>query len=77
MVLRQGTLLVGGGIAIGLGFAAIASRFLHSLLLGVSAVDPLAFAGAALLFAAVALAATYVPARRAARIEPMTALRAE
>jgi predicted permease len=77
MVLRQGTLLVGGGIAIGLGFAAIASRFLHSLLLGVSAVDPLAFAGAALLFAAVALAATYVPARRAARIDPMTALRAE
>jgi predicted permease len=77
MVLRQGTLLVGGGIAIGLGFAAIASQFLQSLLLGVSAVDPVAFAGAALLFAAVALAATYVPARRAARIDPMTTLRAE
>jgi predicted permease len=77
MVLRQGFALAGAGTVIGLAFGAIASQLLHSLLLGVSAVDPITFGGAAVLFTAVALAASYVPARRAARVDPMVALRAE
>jgi predicted permease len=77
MVLRQGLTLVGAGIVIGLALGALASQWLRSLLLGVSAVDPVTFAGAALLFAIVAVVASYVPARRAARVDPMVALRAE
>ncbi|HWK12033.1 MAG TPA: ABC transporter permease [Vicinamibacterales bacterium] len=77
LVLRQGIVLAGAGVAIGLALGAVASQLLRSLLLGVSAVDPVTFVGAAALFAAVALAATYVPARRAARVDPMVALRAE
>jgi ABC-type antimicrobial peptide transport system permease subunit len=77
MVLRQGLVLAGTGVAIGLALGAFATQVLKSLLLGVNALDPLTFAGAALLFTAVALAASYVPARRAARVDPMIALRAE
>jgi ABC-type antimicrobial peptide transport system permease subunit len=50
---------------------------LRSLLFGVSALDPLAFGGAALLFGLVSLAASYLPARRATRLSAVTALRAE
>jgi predicted permease len=77
MVLRQGIVLAGAGTVIGLALGAVASQFLRSLLLGVSAVDPVTFGGAAVLFTAVSLAASYVPARRAARVDPMIALRAE
>jgi predicted permease len=77
MVLRQGSVLAGAGVVIGLALGAFASQLLKSLLLGVSAVDPITFGGAAVLFTAVALAASYVPARRAARVDPMIALRAE
>ena len=77
MVLRQGVVLAGAGVAIGLGLGAVAAQFLRSLLLGVSAIDPVTFGGAAVLFTAVALVASYVPARRAARVDPMVALRAE
>jgi len=77
MVLRQGLVLVGIGVTIGLALGAFATQVLRSLLLGVSALDPLTFAGAALLFTGVAAAASYVPARRAARVDPMIALRAE
>jgi predicted permease len=77
MVLRQGMKLVGIGIATGFLGAFAASRLLRGLLYGVSPFDPLTFAGVPLLLAAVALAACFLPARRAAGVDPMTALRYE
>jgi putative ABC transport system permease protein len=77
LVLRQGLVLTAIGIAIGLIAGAAVAQVLRSLLFGVSALDPVAFGGAALLFGAVSLAASYLPARRAARVDPMVALRAE
>jgi putative ABC transport system permease protein len=77
MVLRQGMVLTLTGAAVGLGLAAAASRLLGSLLFGVSATDPIAFAGAAALFVAIGLAACFVPARRASEIDAMEALRYE
>ncbi|HET7221370.1 MAG TPA: ABC transporter permease [Vicinamibacterales bacterium] len=75
LVLRQGFTLSTIGIAIGIVIAAIGGRFLESLLFGVRGIDPVTFAGASGLFVLVTLAATYVPARRAARVEPISALR--
>jgi predicted permease len=77
MVLREAGILVGLGIAIGIPGALVASRLLTSQLFGISPFDPATLAGSALLLAAVAIVAAFVPARRAARIEPMRALRAE
>jgi putative ABC transport system permease protein len=77
LVVRQGVVLTAIGIAFGLAGGAAAAQLLQSLLFGVSALDPIAFGGAAILFAAVSVAASYVPARRALRIDPMIALRAE
>jgi putative ABC transport system permease protein len=79
MVLGQGLRLTLAGGAIGLLLAAAAAFGLSSagLLFGVSAFDPIAFGGTALLMMSVALLATYLPARRAARTDPLTALRAE
>lgn len=65
------------GIALGLAGAFALTRFLRSLIYEVSATDPYAFALAPAFLAVVALAASYLPARRAARIDPMQALRAE
>jgi putative ABC transport system permease protein len=65
------------GVAIGLAAGAVASQLFHSLLFGISAIDPVTFGGAALLFTVIALAASYVPARRATRVDPMVALRTE
>ena len=65
------------GLVIGVGTAVAATRALSSLLYAVSASDPVTFATIAVLVAAVALAASYLPARRAARIDPVDALRAE
>lgn len=75
MVLRQGLLVACAGIVVGLGAAAAATRLMASLLFDVSAHDPATFAIAALILTAVSLAATYVPARRAAAIDPARALR--
>jgi putative ABC transport system permease protein len=77
LVLNQGLSLTLVGIGAGLLTAFALTRFLGTLLYGVSATDPLDFAGVAVLFALVALAACYMPARRAMRIEPLMALRDE
>lgn len=77
MILRQGMVLVVSGAAIGLMLAAAASRLLIRLLFGVPPLDPVTFGGATLLFVIIGLAACYVPARRATRIDAMEALRYE
>ena len=77
MVLRQGMMLVVIGIAAGLAGAAALTRVLRSLLYGVSPTDVVTFAGVPLLLAGIALVAAYLPARRAAEVDPMVALRTE
>jgi predicted permease len=77
LVLRQGARLALGGAAIGLGLALVAGRLVRELLYGVTATDPVALGGIALLVAGASVAAGWFPARRATRVEPMDALRAE
>jgi putative ABC transport system permease protein len=74
-VLAHGLRLTAAGIALGLLLAAAATRFLRSALYGVSPLDPIAFAGAALGWLLVAMLASYLPARRAARVDPAISLR--
>ncbi len=77
LVLRQGVRLVFVGLVIGLAGSYALTRFMSSVLYGVTATDPYVFVGVALLLALVALAACYFPARRATRVDPMIALRYE
>lgn len=77
LVVWQGMSLVALGLLMGIVVSAIASRLMSGLLFGVSATDPVVFGGIAALLAGVALAANYVPARRATKIDPMVALRYE
>jgi putative ABC transport system permease protein len=77
MILGQGLRTVFVGIAIGLAGALALTRAVESLLFGVTATDPLTFAGVVLLLVAAALLACFIPARRATRVDPMVALRYE
>ncbi len=75
LVLRQGLGLALVGVVLGIAGAVGLTRLLDSMLFGVQAIDPVTFSAASVLFVLVALAASYIPARRAAAIEPMVALR--
>jgi putative ABC transport system permease protein len=75
LVLRDGALLGGIGIAIGLAGALLVTRFLRTMLFGISPFDPASFVAVSLMLATIALFASYVPARRAAKVDPVEALR--
>jgi ABC-type antimicrobial peptide transport system permease subunit len=75
MVLSHGMALAAAGIAIGIGGALLLTRTLRSIVEGVGTSDPLSYLAAAILFAGVAAMACAIPARRAARVDPMVALR--
>jgi predicted permease len=77
LVLSEGVLVILVGLGVGLAGSLASTRFLSSLLFGVTATDPLTFAGVIILLALVAFAACYIPARRAMRVNPMVAVRYE
>jgi ABC-type antimicrobial peptide transport system permease subunit len=77
LVMREGLMLAGAGLVLGLGAALAASRLLASLLYDVSATDPVTFGAIAALALLVAVLACLVPAIRALRVDPLTALRAD
>jgi putative ABC transport system permease protein len=77
MMVTRGMLLTGAGVTLGLGAAWAATRGIQKLLYGVSASDPLTYAGVAALLSIVALAACWIPSARAARVDPIVVLREE
>jgi putative ABC transport system permease protein len=77
MTLRYGLAIACAGLALGLAGALALTRVMQSVLYNVKAADPLTYAGASVLLLTVALLATYIPARRAARVDPVVALRCE
>ena len=77
LILGEGMKLVGVGIVLGVAVALALTRFLATLLYGVNSADPIIFVGVTTLLAGVALAACWVPARRAMRVDPMVALHYE
>jgi ABC-type antimicrobial peptide transport system permease subunit len=77
MFLRQGLWLTGTGIAVGIAVALGLTRVMSALLFGVGPTDPMTYAAVSSTLAAVALLATYLPARRASRVDPIVALRAD
>ncbi len=77
MVLTQGMRVIMIGLAIGIGGALLFSRLMQALLFQTPVTDPATFAGVALIFVAVALIASYIPARRVTRVDPLIALRTE
>ena len=76
-VTRGAVTLIGSGVVLGLGLALGAGRFLQSILYGVKATDPLTFAIVFAIMLGIGAAATFLPARRAIRIDPIQALRQE
>jgi putative ABC transport system permease protein len=77
MVMRQGLSLSGAGVCIGVIAAAVASRGLTTLLFGISPLDPVSYAAVVTVLIGVAMAATWLPAWRAARVDPSVTLRSE
>ncbi|MBV9501275.1 MAG: FtsX-like permease family protein [Acidobacteriaceae bacterium] len=77
IILGEGARLAFLGVAIGIAASFAITRLMASLLFGIKATDPITFAGVAVLLSAVALLASYIPARRAMRLDPNTALRWE
>ena len=77
LIMREGAIMLCAGIALGLLLAAATGKILSGILYEVGALDPVAFTAAPILLAAAALVATWLPARRATRINPMVALRTE
>ena len=77
MMLRQGLVMIGLGVAIGIALAAGTSQLMRDLLVGVRPLDPLTYGSASLFLALTALAASYFPARRAMKVDPLVALRYE
>ena len=77
LILGQGAALAGAGLAVGIGLALLSGRVLRGFLFGVSATDPLVLGSVVGAVALATLAACYIPVRRATRVDPMVALRAE
>ena len=77
MFVRHGVTVAGLGVVVGLAVAAGVTRLMSALLFGISAIDPVTFVGVAVLLAGAAALASYLPARRATRVEPISVLRAE
>jgi ABC-type antimicrobial peptide transport system permease subunit len=77
MILRQGAMIVGVGLALGIALAAVTARLVGNFLSGVSPFDPLTYAWVSVALAVVAMLACYIPARRATRVDPLVALRYE
>lgn len=76
-ILREAAVLAGVGVAVGLPVAAVSTRFIESQLYGVAPMDPATLTGTGAMLVVVALLSAWIPARRAARVDPMTALRCE
>jgi len=77
LLMREGVALVAAGIVVGLLLGLAGAQVIHSLLFGVSGVDPLTFIGAPVLLMLVGALAAFLPARRASRVDPASVMRAE
>jgi putative ABC transport system permease protein len=77
MVIKQGLVLAGLGALIGLAAAGALSRLMANFVFGVKTIDPLTYVATAATLVLVAVCACYIPARRAAKVDPMVALRCE
>jgi putative ABC transport system permease protein len=77
MIAREALVLAGSGIVVGVAASIAVTRLINGLVFGVSVTDPVTFAAVAVLLASVAFLATFIPARRAIKVDPMVALRYE